>query len=139
MIEKAESFLKTKDIIFNFSEMLYLQDLPLVPPWTSESIKYLTNKFEKEDPFNYIRFNHLMVTEYKEHSMVYTDGSKNNEDAAAAFVILTLKKTEIVKLDPSQFIFQAEFFASRKAGNYLTLVSSENAKILICSNSKSAI
>ncbi|KAK2708869.1 hypothetical protein QYM36_014483 [Artemia franciscana] len=102
--------------------MLHLQDPPLIPPWTSRSIKYLTNEFEKEDPLNYIKFNHLMVTEYKEHLKVYTDGSKNNEG-----------------LDPSQSMFEPELVAIMKAGSYLMSISSEKNKILICSDSKSAI
>ena len=89
---KKQSFLKTKDIIFNFSEILHLQDLPLVPQQTRKNIKYLTKEFEKEDLFNYIRFNHLIVTEYKEHLKVYMDGSKNNEGVGAAFAVPTMKK-----------------------------------------------
>ncbi|KAK2711293.1 hypothetical protein QYM36_012469 [Artemia franciscana] len=93
----------------------------------------------RKNPLNYIKFNHLMVTEYKEHLKVYTDGSKNNEVVGAAFVIPILNKTEPFKLDPSQSIFEAELVAIMKAGSYLMSISSEKNKILICSDSKSAI
>lgn len=72
-----------------------------------------------------------MKTAYQEQLKVYTDGLTYNKGVGAAVDIPAM-----FKLDPSQSIFEAEVVTISKAANYLMSISSDNAKILICSESR---
>ena len=114
-------------------------EVPDVPPWTLQQPKVLfdlhNSKKSTTDPQIFqIGFNEIL-SKYDSHARIFTDGSKENEKVAAAFV--TAGCTSKCRLPDNASIFSAEIKAIDLALDFID--SSSLNKFIIFSDSLSVL
>ncbi|XP_025190911.1 uncharacterized protein LOC112591338 [Melanaphis sacchari] len=126
-----------EEISFNISNIKPKETFPTIPPWNTNHIEANTEltKFNKNNtPHSLIinTFYEIINTKFKNYYHFYTDASKTTNET-----ITHRDENSLHKLDPLSSIYSAETFAILEAT--LTALSSNHTKVLILSNSMSAV
>ncbi|KAL4104062.1 hypothetical protein QTP88_019375 [Uroleucon formosanum] len=129
-----------EEISFNISNIKQKEMFPTIPPWNTNHIEANTEltKFNKNNtPHSLIinTFYEIINTKFKNYYHFYTDASKTTNETG--FAINHRDEYSLHKLDPLSSIYLAETFAILEAT--LTALSSNHVKVLILSDSMSAV
>jgi len=140
-LERSIQICAQFDLELKITEMLRVPDMDLPSPWECCKIK-CSMVMEKKENLDFATSFKLLIEEaFRDFLDIYTDGSKVDDcsPVGAAFVIPKKKITAQYKLPKQTSIFQAEVIAIKKAVIYTKENLKEYPKVLICSDSKSAL
>ncbi|KAK2714289.1 hypothetical protein QYM36_008746 [Artemia franciscana] len=139
-LEAALEICKSYGIDIVLSKMLRVGEIGVPPPWEENRISSrLEFNMDQDTPAD-LAFCMMMEKEYKGYLPLFTDGSKVDEmkHVGAAFWCPFKNVSKKFKLPPESSVFLAEVYAIKKVLEFIE-ESVEEDKVIICSDSKSAI